>query len=405
MSSRPRVVIKPRKARPFFARHPWVFVTSIERVENDQPGPVEAGQVVEVVSSEGKFIGVGLINPNSAIRVRMYRWDEGPLDEAFWRSRLESALRLRDAIPGLGAKLPARAVRLVASESDQLSGLIVDRYDRWLVAQFGSLALATRRELLGKLLLELTGAAGIGARVDRATASPEGLKDHPIEPVLAGSMPEGPIEIVENDLRFVIDPQFGQKTGFYCDQRDNRRAAAAWARGRRVLDLYCYTGGFSLNAIKHGGAAECLGVDSSSTAIAFAEQNALLNGIDGATFQEGDVFEVVEALRQEERRFGMIVCDPPKFARSPKTIEDGLKGYLRLNLAAVDLLEPEGILVTCSCSGLVDRGLFAEVLSQVAERSGRAIQILEQRGAAADHPTSASCLESDYLKCFICRVV
>ncbi|HEV3168471.1 MAG TPA: class I SAM-dependent rRNA methyltransferase [Isosphaeraceae bacterium] len=391
-----RVVIKPKKSRPFFARHPWVFVTSIGRVE----GEPAAGDEVDVVSHEGQPIGRGLFNPYSAIRVRLYRWDGGPLDEAFWRARLEAALRLRTDLLGLAG--PGQGCRLVFSESDGLSGLTVDRYDRWVVAQFTSLALFTRKEMLIRLLAELTGAEGIMLRTERGMAAQEGLEadDGPV----VGSLPPAPVDITEHGLTYLVDIQCGQKTGFYLDQRDNRRAVASYAQGRRVLDLFCYTGGFTLNALHHGRAVSALGIDASSTAIEIARQNAVVNHLSTARFETADVFEVLETLRSKGERFGLVVCDPPKFARHPKAVEDALRGYLRLNRAVLDVLEPDGILATCSCSSHVDRELFAEMLGQVSELSGRPIQILSQRGQATDHPVAASCLETEYLKCFVCRV-
>jgi 23S rRNA (cytosine1962-C5)-methyltransferase len=397
MTAGGRVILKPRRARPFFARHPWVFDTSIQRVEGDPP----AGAEVDVWSAEGKFVARGLYNPGSTIRVRLYRWDEGPLDESFWAGRLESAIRLREGLLPLETG-PQAAYRLVFSEADGLSGLTVDRYDRWLVAQFTSLALFERRDMLLRLLADRTGAEGIVVRSERGIASREGLRSGDQES--RGSVPDGPVDIVEHGLKYRVDLRAGQKTGFYLDQRDNRRAVASYCRGRRVLDLFCFTGAFSLNALKHGEAGEVMGVDSSATAIERAREHAAINGVDRATFEVGDVLEVLERLRAEGRRFGAVICDPPKYARQAKDVEHALKGYLRLNRAALDVLAPDGVLVTCSCSGLVGRELFADLLGQVAEQSGRPIQILEQRGQAADHPVSASCLETEYLKCMICRV-
>jgi 23S rRNA (cytosine1962-C5)-methyltransferase len=394
--SPPRVVVKPRRARPFFARHPWVFVTSIARIEGD-PAP---GDEVEVFSHEGQFIARGLFNSHSAIRVRLYRWERAPLDEAYWSALLAGANRLRREV--LRRDGPGRAYRVVSSEGDGISGLTVDRYDRWLVVQFTSLALYGRREVLLRLLLEQTGAEGILARAERGIAEQEGLHLH--DETLVGTLPDAPIEIVEDGLTYLVDLKAGQKTGFYLDQRDNRRTVAAYVLEKRVLDLFCYTGGFALTALRHGGATAALGIDSSATAIALARQNAVANRLGTARFEVADVFDTLELLRARGERFGVVICDPPKFARHPRGVEEALKGYLRLNRAAIDVLEPDGVLVTCSCSGLVDRALFADVLGQVAELAGRPIQILEQRGQAADHPISASCLESEYLKCFICRV-
>jgi 23S rRNA (cytosine1962-C5)-methyltransferase len=398
MSPSGRVVLKSRRARPFFARHPWVFESSIERIEGDP----RAGDEVGVVTADGQPIARGLYNPESAIRVRLYRWDDGPLDEAFWSGRLESALRLREGILRLGEQ--ESAYRLVFSEGDGLSGLTVDRYDRWLVARFTSRALYQHSELLLRSLAGLTEAGGILARTERGIAAREGLP--PGEETIVGSVPEGPVEVVENGLRYRVDLRAGQKTGFYLDQRENRRAVAGYCRGRRVLDLFCFTGAFALNALHHGDAAEALGIDSSAPAIDHARAHAALNGIDidRARFETGDVLKALDRLRDDGQKFDVVICDPPKYAAQAKYVEHALKGYIRLNRAALDVLAPDGILATCSCSGLVGRELFAELLGQVAEQSRRTIQILEQRGQAPDHPVSASCLETEYLKCFICRV-
>jgi 23S rRNA (cytosine1962-C5)-methyltransferase len=397
MSGDGRVVLKARRARPFFARHPWVFDTSIQRVEGDP----RAGAEVDVVSAEGKYVARGLYNPGSTLRVRLYRWDEGPLDEPFWTRRLESAIRLREGILPLDTGAEA-ACRLVFSEADGLSGLTVDRYAGWLVAQFTSLALHDRREMLLRLLAERTNAEGIVARTERGIAPREGLRAGEVQ--IVGRVPEGPVAIVEHGLLYRVDLQSGQKTGFYLDQRDNHTAVASYCRGRRVLDLFCFTGAFALNALKHGEAAEATGVDSSAAALDRAREHAAINGIDRVRFELGDVLEVLERLRAEGQQFGAVICDPPKYARQAKDVEHALKGYLRLNRAALDVLAPDGILVTCSCSGLVGRDLFMDLLGQVAEQSRRPIQILEQRGQAPDHPVSASCLETEYLKCMICRV-
>jgi len=396
MSNLARVILKPRRARPFFARHPWVFVTSVNRVEGDPA----AGDEVEVYSHEDRFVARGVFNPNSAIRVRLYRWDGGPLDDAFWAAQVQSALRLR--LDVLGLQAPSAGYRVISSEADGLSGLTVDRYDRWLVAQFTSLALFQRREPLTRLLKELTGVEGVLTRTERVTAEQEGIPT-PFESVL-GSLPVAPAEIVEHGLTYWVDLRSGQKTGFFLDQRQNRLAAARYCRGRSVLDLYCYTGGFTLNALRNGGARSALGIDSSAVAVEVARHHATINHVEGARFEASDALTALENLRGLGEKFGVVVCDPPKFARSPRGVEEALKAYLRLNRAAIDVLEPDGVLVTCSCSGLVDRALFADMLGQVAELSGRSVQFLEHGGQAPDHPISASCLETEYLKCFICRV-
>jgi 23S rRNA (cytosine1962-C5)-methyltransferase len=375
-----------------------VFVSSIERIEGE-PTP---GDEVEVVSHERQFIARGLFNPHSSIRVRLYRWANEPLDDAYWSGLLAAAVRLRREVLGLGVAGSRQAYRVIASEGDGISGLTVDRYDRWLVVQFTSLALYERRATLLRQLLELMPADGVLARAERGVAEQEGLHIH--DEALAGAVPTAPLEIVEDGLTYLVDLQAGQKTGFYLDQRANRRAVADYCRQKRVLDLFCYTGAFALGALRHGGASSALGIDSSATAIALARQNAVVNRLGTARFEAADVFDTLETLRSRGERFDVVICDPPKFARHPRGVEDAIKGYLRLNRAALDVLVADGILVTCSCSGLVDRALFADILGQTAELSGRPIQILDQRTQAPDHPVSSSCLETEYLKCFICRV-
>ena len=397
MSSPDGVILKPRRARPFFAHHPWVFDTSIERVV----GAPAAGDQVDVQTHEGQFIARGLYNPASTIRVRLYRWDDGPIDDGFWATSLAAAVRLRRDVLGLGGP-DKSAYRLVFSEGDGLSGLTVDRYDRWLCAQFNSLALYQRRDLILRLLAELTGAEGIIARTERGIAQKEGLRSGQEE--IVGSIPEQSVAIVENELSYHVDLRAGQKTGFYLDQRVNRRVVAEYCRAKRVLDLFCFSGGFSLNAIKNGEALRSHGIDSSPPMIELAREHARINGIDSARFETGDVIDTLGQLKNERARFDVVICDPPKYARQAKDIEHARKGYTRLNLAALDVLEPGGVLVTCSCSGLVGREMFLELIGRVAEQSGRSIQILEQRGQSPDHPISASCLETEYLKCLICRV-
>jgi 23S rRNA (cytosine1962-C5)-methyltransferase len=225
------------------------------------------------------------------------------------------------------------------------------------------------------------------------------------EGVCWGEPPAGPLVIAEHSLRWQVDLNQGQKTGFYLDQKENRRAAAGYLRGRRVLDMFCYHGGFSLAARAWGEARECIGYDSSSKAVEQAQANAAFNGISGVRFEAGEGFEVLESLVAAGERFGGIVLDPPKFARSKGKLEDALRAYHWLNRLAMLLLEPGGVLVTCSCSGAVGREDFFYMLLGAAQQAGRQLQVLEQRGASADHPVAANCPESEYLKCFICRVI
>ncbi len=392
-----QAVLKPRKARPFFGRHPWVLDSAVARIEGD----AQDGDVVDLVSEKGKFIARGLLNNNSRIRVRLYTWDSGDaLDEAFWRRRLEAAVAFRRDVRLLE---PSEACRLVFSEADGLSGLIVDRYADYLAVQPTALAISRRLNVLVPILVDLVQPRGIVIRNERGVTQLEGV-DVPEGPYW-GQPPDGPIFITEHGIRYGVDLTAGQKTGFYVDQRDNRRAAAAYCHGKRVLDMFCYSGGFAVSAAVLGGAREVVAVDTSEKAISLARANADLNGVANLHFQTGDAFHTLDQLVADGERFGTVILDPPKFARSRARLDDALMAYHRLNLMGVLALERGGTLVTCSCSGHVTREDFLHMLSGVAQRSGREIQILEQRGAAPDHPVSATCLETEYLKCFICRVL
>lgn len=429
----PRVILKPRRARPFYGRHPWVFAGAVAAVEGE---PAD-GAVVDLVSHAGNFVARGIYNSQSKIRVRLYSWSaEDALDEAFFRRRLEKAVHLRRHVLGLCPPLtpnpspregegsnrsplspPGRgaggegqssltsapsACRLVFSEADGLSGMTVDQYDRWLTVQFTSLGMAQRREMLTGILRELVQPEGIYLRTERGIGQLEGMELH--DGLLWGYVPQEPILIEEAGVQFQVHLTEGQKTGFYLDQRDNRQAVARLARGRRMLDAFCYTGGFGLHAAR-AGAASVLGVDVSEAALHLARTNAQLNGVaDIMTFERSDVFAKLDALVAAEERFGLVVLDPPKFARAGGAVEEALRGYRRLQALALKLLEADGILVVCCCSGLITRDMLLDLLAQLAAEMRRPVQILESRGAAADHPVSATCPETGYLKCLICRV-
>jgi 23S rRNA (cytosine1962-C5)-methyltransferase len=392
----PRVILRPKRAQPFFGRHPWVYPGAIQSVEGN---PAD-GAEVELRSSAGNFVARGFYNSKSKIRVRLYSWTENePLDEVFFRKRFESALRLRRTLLG---QLPApKACRLIASEADGVSGLIVDRFDRWLTVQFTSLALAQRRDWLTRLLVESTGASGLYLRTERGIGKLEGLdvQDGP----LWGDVPSEPVEITEGPVRYLVDIRAGQKTGFFLDQRTNRQVAARYLNGRDVLDCFCYTGGFGLHAAK-GGAKSITAVDISESALQLARRNAELNGLTDIRFHKADVFDYLTELLESDRKFGGIVLDPPKFARNREAVPDALRGYRILMQQALRLLENDGILMMCCCSGLITSQDIEEVLAQVAVDGNCQVQILERRGQDVDHPISVTCPETGYLKCLICRV-
>jgi 23S rRNA (cytosine1962-C5)-methyltransferase len=415
----PRIVLQPRRARPFYGRHPWVFAGAIASVEGS---PVD-GDEVDVHAHGGQFIARGLYNSRSRIRVRLYTWHaEQRLDREFFGMKLDRAIALRrDVLRLVG---PGRACRLVFSEGDGLSGMTLDQYDRWLVLQFTGLGLANRRELFADLLTEMFEPAGIYLRTERGVGRLEGLELQ--DGLLRGSLPTEPILIREpvivpdalreSDqlaervdpggrqwLEFLVDLAEGQKTGFYLDQRENRQLVAGLAAGSRVLDAFCYTGGFGLHAAR-AGAREVIGVDVSAHGLDLARQNAARNGLANLRFEQADVFEYLEAAVRAGERFGLIVLDPPKFARQQKAVDAALQGYRRLQTLALLLLEPGGVLATCCCSGHITMTMLEELAAQIAADARRSVQILHRRHQPPDHPVSVSCLESSYLKCLITRV-
>jgi len=398
VTAAPVVTLKPRRAQPFFGGHPWVFAGAIAGTNDD----ISPGDAAVLRSHEGHFVAWGLFNPDSNIRLRLYSWQEDrPLDLSFWATRIDEALALRQKL--FGPPAPDRGCRLVFSEADGLSGLTLDRYGEHLVLQWTSRALAEREAEFVDILQEKLQPAGIWRRTERGIGEAEGLAV--VDGLIAGSDPPRPLFLEEHGVRYGVDVTTGQKTGFYFDQRDNRRASADYVSGR-LLDVFCYTGGFGLTALVRGSVREVLAVDSSATALEFAHRNAELNSVaEHIAFRQGAAAEVMAELAESGERFDSVVLDPPKMARTRGGIDRALKGYSRLNRLAVSLLNPGGILVTCSCSGLVSRDEFRQVLQRVATESGRRIQILEERGQAPDHPISVQCPENAYLKCLICRVV
>jgi len=393
----PKVFLKPKRTQPFFGRHPWVFAGTIDRVEGDAPDGAE----VDLVSHGGNFIARGLFNAQSKIRVRLYSWEPGvALDRAFFRDRLDRAIRLRHDVLKLNG-LEA-GYRVAFSESDFLTGMVVDRYGDWLTVQFTALGLANRREEITGVLRELLSPRGIYLRTAKGIGKLEGLELQ--DGVLWGEPPPADLSIVENGLRISVNLTEGQKTGYYLDQRDNRAAVAKLCSGKRVLDAFCYSGGFGLYAAK-AGAAEVLGVDASEPAINLARRNAATNSLSGIAFECADVFRHLTDLVAIRRQFDVVILDPPKFARNRATIPEAIKGYRRLHQLAMQLLAKDGVLISCCCTGLITLEEFEDVIVQVAVEGKRDMQILERRGPAADHPVAATCRESGYLKCLVSRVL
>ena len=392
------VHLKRGRAKPFFYGHPWVFSGSVERVK----GEPEDGDLVTVVDDRGRFVARGFYNRRSQIRVRLMTWDgEEAVDSVFFERRLRHAVALRHDVLGLPA--PSAGYRLGSSEGDGLPGLIVDRYAEWLVVQFLSLGLARRRDSVVEALARVCPELSLYERSDTDVAGLEGLEPR-VGPLWGDEPPES-VTVAVHGVRFEVDVRRGQKTGLFLDHRENYLAVAPFARGRRVLDAFCHTGAFGLFAMVRGAAREVVAIDLSGRALAQARRNADLNGVAAITFAQGNVFGELRRLRAEEQAFGMVVLDPPKFARCAADVAKASRGYKDINLIAMQLLEPGGFLVTCSCSQHIDEATFTAILNDAATDVGRDVQIFERRGQAADHPVAASCPESRYLKCFFCRVL
>jgi 23S rRNA (cytosine1962-C5)-methyltransferase len=393
-----RIVLLPRRAKPFYARHPWVFPGAIAEIEGE---PADGGPV-EVYSHGGAFIAHGLYNSKSRLRVRLYSWNfDQPIDETFLRTRLQQAIQLRQNVLKLTGL--QNACRLVFSESDGLSGLTVDQFDQYLVVQFTSLGLAQRRDMIVQELIKQIQPKGIYLRTERGIGEQEGLELQ--DALLWGSLPDQHVKINENGVNFLVNLAEGQKTGFYLDQRDNRLTVAKYATGRKVLDAFSYTGGFGLHCAKAGALAVTC-VDGSEGAVELGKLNAETNGFaDRVSFVRSDVFKFLETAVQQGDKYGVIILDPPKFARSQAAVETALRGYRRLQALALQLLEPEGVMVVCCCSGIIKLQEIEEISAQVATEAKQPLQILERHGQPPDHPVSLACPETSYLKCQIYRLM
>jgi len=396
--------LHPGKDKPVRQRHPWIFSGAIARVE----GHPDPGGVVEVFDAQGAWLARGYFNDRSQIVVRLLTWDrEQAVDAGFWRCRLAAAIAARSSLRSpLGGQTPPErttAYRLAHAESDGLPGLIVDRYGDWLAVQFLTLGVEARRDMLLQNLVELLSPRGIVDRSDVAVRRQEGLS---LRSGLArGEMPPPDLEIIEHGLSFPVGIAGGQKTGFYLDQRDNRRVVKAHAGGRRVLNAFSFTGAFGIYALA-GGASHVTNVDASYEALKGAEAAMRLNGFDPDLQSEGiagDVFQVLRAFRDEGRKFDLVILDPPKFAKGKSDLPAATRGYKDINLLGFKLLAPGGLLATFSCSGSVTPDLFQKVIFGASLDAGRDAQILAKLGHGPDHPILLSFPEGEYLKGLLCR--
>lgn len=386
--------LKPSRQFPFLSRHPWVHAHAMAEDGRELP----PGEIVDLLDHDGNWIARGVINPRSRLRVRLYGFDAAvSIGQELWQARIDAAITRRRLT---GALVADGAERLVFSESDLLSGLIVDRYADCLSVQFTCGGLLRWRDQILQYLMETTQARWMYVRVDEQTAKYESVQ--PEQGWYQDQSPDDPITYQSNGLSLTVDLASGQKTGGYLDQQHNHAVAAKYLRGR-VLDVCCYAGGFGLLAANTHAEA-VTGVDSSAAALAEAEKAAHRNGIANISFIQEDCFDALKQYSHDGQVFDGIVLDPPRFAGSRHQIDSALRAYRRLNSLAVDLLPAGGILVTCSCSGRVSRADFQGVLADVAKRRRRDLVLLENRGPAPDHPVCVSCPETDYLKCLIMQV-
>jgi 23S rRNA (cytosine1962-C5)-methyltransferase len=381
-------------ARHLRAGHPWVFRKAIERA----PKGLAAGAIVDVVEG-GRFVARGYYDPHSAIAVRVLTRDAAEdVDGAFWKRRVQRALALRrELVTG------ATGYRIVHGESDGLPGVVADRYDRFAVLKLYSAGLTPHRgaivEALREAAAELAGVYGRDEPDDGDdAAAPQGR-------VLWGAEPPERIAYVEHGMTLLVDVRRGQKTGTFLDQRENRRLVRALAAGRGdALNLFSYTGGFSVAAAL-GGAKHVVSVDVDRDAIALARENFRANGLDPAdhAFASEDAFELLARYKREGRRFDLVVCDPPAFAKSQKAVEAAVAGYASLNRAALAVLAPGGLLVTASCSARVSAEAFFDAVKEAAFKARVDLQLVEERRQPPDHPVSPQFREGRYLKCFVYR--
>ncbi len=385
------------KEKPILQRHPWIYKGAIESMT----GEPQAGETVKIVSHQGEFLGWGAYSPSSQIAVRMWSFD--PQDEIggdFFHRRLNRAFNLRKEMFPMGEQ---NACRLVYAESDGLPGFIADRYGNFLVVQILTTGAEKWREALIHELIEVSGIENVYERSDVDVRTLEGLPER--RGVICGDEPPDLIQIEEEGLLFLVDIKSGQKTGFYLDQRENRLLVRKFAAGKRVLDVFCYTGGFTLNEL-WAGASQVLALDASEDALRIAELNLSANGMQAreVSWRSGNAFEILRKLRDQGSKFDMVILDPPKFAPTSAQVHKAARGYKDINLLAFKLLRDDGLLVTFSCSGGIDEALFQKIIADAALDARVEGEVIKRLGQSADHPIALNFPESAYLKGLVVRV-
>ena len=386
------LILKPGKERSLYRRHPWIFEGSVQRLN----GRAKPGDTVDVLDADGRTLARAAWSPKSQIRARVWSFDpQTIIDDAFFKRRVADAVARREAMPQLAGQ---EGMRLIHGESDGLPGVIADRYGDTICLQLTAAGPDKWRKAIVGALVKATGVARIYERSDSDVRGLEGLE--PVTGWVHGEAPESPLSIDENGVRLGVDVVGGHKTGFYLDQRDNRLLTRDLAGGKAVLNCFCYTGGFSLQALA-GGAASVLSIDSSGPALAGARANLAMNPqLDAARAEwlEADVFDALRVFRKEGRRFDLIVLDPPKFAPSAAHAERAARAYKDINLLGFRLLNPGGYLMTYSCSGGIGLELFQKIVAGAAVDAGRDARILRRLAAGPDHPIALHFPEGEYLK-------
>lgn len=391
-----RITIRSGKVKPILFRHPWVYSGSIRHM----PQGLEEGAIVTLYDEKNNFLARGCYNSNSQIAVRIFSWNQSEeIDRDFFRRKLEKAVSLRNGLAGLRGETDC--YRLVHSEADELPGLIVDRYGDYLVLQITCLGLTRFLPDILDALEDLTEARGIYERIDQRMNRLEGI-DRACA-VLRGSEVPEEIMVRENGIQFVVELKNGQKTGFFADQRENRRLFSEYCKDKDVLDAFCYTGAFALYAA-NAGAKSVLAVDTSAPAIETGRRNSEVNDAHRVEFIQANAIDFLKRDANDGPRFDVAVIDPPKLAPTRNDVDKAIRKYGEVNQLAMRVLRDGGMLMTCSCSHHITDHAFDRMLAEAAVSAGRNVQILNRSGQAPDHPVKAGVEEGSYLKARLCRV-
>ena len=390
------ITLKPGKEKSLLRRHPWIFPTAIDKVEGKPEEKNKPGATAVIQSSSGQFLARAAFSPKSQIRARVWSFNEGePIDHALIKRRVKKAFAYRAEVIK-----DTDAVRVIFGEADGFPGLVVDWYGGMqghLVCQFQSAGVEAWKTAIVQALIAESGCPNVYERSDASVREREGMPL--VIGTLAGKEPETETLVTENGVHYAVDIKSGHKTGFYIDQRDNRRLVMEHATGRDVLNCFCYTGGFSLAALK-GGAASVISIDSSGEALDIGRRNVEINGFDAgkAEWRDADVFKTLRALREQGKTFDLIVLDPPKFASSPDHVDRAARAYKDINLLGLQLLREGGLLFTYSCSGAISADLFQKIVAGAANDAKVDARILRRLSAGADHPMTTGFPEGEYLK-------